>query len=55
MPRVRMYYPPGDRYQHASDSAFEAVYRDEGWVLVDDPEGDPVADVEPTAKRAQAK
>ena len=49
MPRVRMYYPPGDRVQYASAAAFEAEYQHEGWVLVDDEPApaEPVLDPEP--------
>ena len=33
MALVRMYHPASDRYQDASDAAFEQFWQHEGWVL----------------------
>ena len=38
MPRVRMYHAGGDRFQFASQAAFEAEHCLDGWVLASEDE-----------------
>lgn len=41
---VRMYHAASDRFQDASEAAFEAQWKAEGWVIADVPESAPVAE-----------
>ena len=45
--RVRMYHRSSDRYQYASQDAFDRQWSEEGWVLADDDEPTPDPDPEP--------
>jgi hypothetical protein len=56
MGRVRMFHPASDRFQDASQAAFDAQWQSEGWVIVDAPEaaegdGSPV-EAKPRARRS---
>ena len=53
MPKVRMYHPPSNRYQDASQDAFERVWQAEGWVLDETPP-EPAPKTKPVKKAAAA-
>lgn len=57
MALVRMFHAGSDRYQHASDAAFDAVWQHEGWVVVPEEEAAPAVDPSDgdAPKRARAK